>query len=277
MQGSIAQIIALTNWGNSYLRQDIDLGKEKFYPGNSAFDLSRDVTFATVDKVSGQEEEYAPDPIAWLKKLKEQKCQRLRLHYRPSEAPEVPDRASVGLIGGGGRWFIEAVKVVTSDYWEADWLNGKVDNPEEKGWKVVYKLVSANEPVNKIEFRSSLEELNSHLAKHLKIMSDFARKHKQDKFADIFEEGIKIAEEGKDPLKDTPHPDILYQDHYSVKAHRALASVQKVWVFGGKGSWNDVMLEDDADHKEYEELSEALFVMLVKAAVYTVNAGFLPK
>ena len=277
MQGSIAQIIALTNWGNSYLRQDIDLGKEKFYPENSAFDLSRDVTFATVDKVSGKEEEYAPDPIAWLKKLKEQKCQRLRLHYRPSEDPEVPDRASVGLIGGGGRWFIEAVKVVTSDYWEADWLNGKVDNPEEKGWKVVYKLVSANEPVNKIEFRSSLEELNSHLAKHLKIMADFARKHKQDKFADIFEEGIKIAEEGKGPLKDTPHPDILYQDHYSVKAHRALACVQKVWVFGGKGSWNDVMLEDDADHKEYEELSEALFVMLVKAAVYTVNAGFLPK
>ena len=289
MQGSIAQIIALTNWGNSFLRKGLDIKKHNFYPGNSTFSHCHDVVFTNNFKdnsvnrgtAEGFQDQnignklYARDPIEWLQKLKDSQTRRLRLNYLPSQNSEISDRASVGLVGGGGRWFIEAVKVLTSDFWESQWQadeQGAVDN---KKWSVTYDLVSANEPSKTLEFKTSLEEINSHIKKQLGEIAAFAHRNNLDTFAEKFEAGEKIIE-SNEPLADAYHADILFPGHFSLKAQRCLGAVQAAWVFGAMGSWNDVMLEDSKEHDEYERLSDELYNLFCKGIVYSVNSGLLP-
>lgn len=274
MLTSVAQTIALTNWGNSALRRGLDLKKEQFYPGNSVFKDCKEVRFADADPktAKGGEVEYAPDPVAWIKRLADGQVRTLRLHYRPSSNSEVSDRIASSL-GQGGRWFIEVVRVLASDYWEASWDK----RPEGERSTVVYKRVSANEAVRPMEFNSSMEEINSRLEKSLKEAAEFARSHGQEKFAEAFDAGAKIAEEAKEPLEGVPHPDILYPIHFSLKAQRALGAIQAAWVFGGKDSWNDVRLDDAKDHETYETLSDELYTLFCRAIVYAVNSGFLKK
>ncbi len=275
MLTQIAQAIALTNWGNSALRRKLDVKEKKFWPENSVFKTCKNVSFidiAAATTTKKEPKDFAPDPLAWLTKIAEQKGQLLRLHYRPSEKPEMSDRIASGL-GEGGRWFIEVVKVLASDFWEAKWEKG--ESRDERIWKVVYNRVSANETVRPIHFHSSQEEVNSRLEKMLAQAADFARSHKQEKFAEKFEHGQKILEESKAPLEAMPYPDILYKDHFSLKAQRALAAVQAAWVFGGKGTWNDIRLSDGKDHDEYEKLSDDLYFQFCRVIVYAVNSGFL--
>lgn len=274
MLTQISQAVALTNWGNSTLRRKLQLKGEKFWPDGSVFSTCKDVRFMDIAAATARDgaKEFAPDPLAWIAKIAEQQGQLLRLHYRPSEKPEMSDRIASGL-GQGGRWFIEVVKVLASDFWEARWE--KTEGGGGRIWKVVYNRVSANETVRPIPFHSSQEEVNSRLEKMLAEIAQFARSHKQEKFAEKFESGQKILEESKAPLDGMPYPDIVYKDHFSLKAQRALAAVQAAWVFGGKGTWNDIRLDDGKDHDTYEKLSDDLYFQFCRAIVYAVNSGFL--
>jgi len=274
MLTQIAQIVAITNWGNSTLRRKLDIKQQNFYSGNSVFRECREVCFIDTAPTTAKDKpaDFAPDPVAWIKKLEENQGQLLRLHYRPSEKPDISDRIASGL-GEGGRWFIEVVKVLSSDFWEAQWE--KMESRDGKVWKVTYKRVSANETVRPIPFHSSQEEVNSRLEKMLAEIAEFARSHEQEKFAEKFEKGKKILEKAKDPLEAVPYPDLLYKGHYSLKAQRALAAIQAAWVFGGKGTWNDIRLAEGKDHDTYEKLSNALYLQYCKAIVYAVNSGFL--
>lgn len=268
---SIAQTVALTNWGNSALRRGLDLKKAGFFPGNSVFKDCGSVRFVDADPkaAKGGHVDFASDPAEWAKKLLEGQGRLLRLHYRPGGDAETSDRIASSL-GGGGRWFIEVVKVLASDYWE-----GSLDLDPSGKSSVVYKRVSANESVRPMEFHSSLEEINSRLEKSLKEVASFAREHGLEKFALSFEAGAKIAEEGKAPLEGLAYSDILYPAHFSLKAQRAIGAVQAAWVFGGKGSWNDVRIEDAKAHEAYETLSDELYTLFCRAIVYAVNSGFL--
>lgn len=273
MLTQIAQVVALTNWGNSVLRRKLDIKAEKFWPEGSVFKTCKEVRFTDIAAAAAKDgpKDYAPDPLAWFKIIGEQQGQLLRLHYRPSDKPEMSDRIASGL-GQGGRWFIEVVKVLASDYWEAQWE--KVESRDERVWRVSYRRVSANETVRPIPFRSSLEEINSRLEKKLAEIAAFADAHKQAKFAETFRKGQKILSESKAPLEGVPHPDIMYGPHFSLKAQRALAAIQAAWVFGGKGTWNDIRLEDGKDHDTYEKLSDELYLSFCKAIVYAANSGF---
>lgn len=271
MLHSIAQTVALTNWGNSALRRGLDLQQAGFFPGNTVFNECKSVRFVDADPktAAGGEADYAADPLEWIKILRESRVQLLRLHYSPSKKEDQSDRIASS-VGEGGRWFIEAVKVLASDFWEAHWEKGEGGKAS-----VVYKRVSANESVRPIDFHSSLEEINSRLEKGLKAMAEFARGHGQEKFAKSFEDGAKIAEDSKSPLASVSYPDILYPEHFSLKAKRALGAVQTAWVFGGKGSWNDVRLDDDQDHETYEKFSDEAYTLFCRAIVYATNSGFL--
>jgi hypothetical protein len=65
VQGTIAQLAALTMHGNAYLRGH-PLGA--FWPANSAFQFCKRVEFVSVEEDG--EAPYAPDPHAWLERMR---------------------------------------------------------------------------------------------------------------------------------------------------------------------------------------------------------------
>jgi hypothetical protein len=55
-------------------------------------------------------------------------------------------------------------------------------------------------------------------------------------------------------------------------AKRLLAEALEAWVFGGMGSWNDVVLTGDTDRAKYDKLTSSLYAAVIDACVAAANA-----
>lgn len=147
MQGTIAQLLSIAAHGNEYLSGRVD---DSYFPDSSTFKFCKFVKFMDLQSsgTKWHEREFAKDPNAWFLKLKDTGVIQLRVRYISTNKEEISDRMSVGFVGGGGRWLIEAVKPSTSDFWEASWEVGDKDDPEQNIWHVKYGRIlrNANQP-----------------------------------------------------------------------------------------------------------------------------------
>ena len=270
MQGPIAQIIALTLYGNA-IAKGYSVNIEKFFPSNSTFSFCEYVKFVDLIKVNGKLEEvlFAANPNDWLMKLKREGVIALRLIYGPSGDKNISDRMSVGFVGGGGRWLIETIRPKGSDFWEARWVVGNKDHPEKLIWQVTYGRIATRQKTSLLKARQ-ISQIKEDLAKTLRQISAFAQKHNLDGFAGAFEKGY-VALYSKTPYSDVYHKDISPDDLLSLEANQLLATSQAAWVFGGMGSWNDLGF-DGKDQHEYERLSDKLYQLLNESYIVAVNS-----
>ncbi|MEN9205684.1 MAG: hypothetical protein Q6K70_07745, partial [Thermostichales cyanobacterium DRC_bins_46] len=90
MQGSVAQMIALTVWGNGALQGRSGYDEAGFYPENPAFRCCEYVRFGDPDH------ETASDPVGWLGWLRGEGVQGLQMIYGGLEKAEDNQTASGG-------------------------------------------------------------------------------------------------------------------------------------------------------------------------------------
>lgn len=273
MLGSVAQVIALTAFGNAFLQGPQTVSSPTFFPSNSTFQFCEYVHFADVpaSSKSKQETVWATDPAAWFDRLRKEGYVALRLHYGAVGGKTVgtyhfPDRMLAGFVGGGGRWLIEAIGPRGSDYWEARWDLGDRSRADRKIWRVTYVRI-AHSQVTPATGPDDLENLKRTLDTTLLELQTYATNHKLDSFAAIFQKSrMQLTTEviGKDLY----HSDLTPKGQLSLTAEQLLAASQLGWVFGGMGSWNDVAPQAD---KEYEQLSERLFDLLNRTYVDVAN------
>lgn len=271
MQGTVAQIIALTLYGNAII-QGNDLDIEKFFPSNSTFTFCEYVQFVDLSEVNGKliEIAYAENPQDWFKKIKSEEVYALRLIYGSSGNNDISDRMTVGFIGGGGRWLIETISPTGSDYWEARWEVGNKDHPDKLIWQVTYGRIAAKQKSIEVRTRSA-SQVKKDLSITLKTIGTFARNHDLDGFANSFDKGY-AALYAENPYNDVYHKDISPMNFLILEANQLLAASQASWVFGGMGSWNDMGF-DGADQKEYEKLSDDLYNLLNESYLVAVNSS----
>jgi len=277
MQTALAQIVALTTWGNSCLRGDPQFNADHFYPGNSTFGFCEHVRFVDLKATGSKwtEESYAADPSAWFLRMKQEGITALRMLYAPSDGvmlgnEKVADRMLAGFVGGGGRWIIEAVKPDVSDYWEGRWEVGDRNRSDRRIWRVTYGRIAADSPGYGGTVAGE-DEVKSHLVGILDRISAFARVHHLDNFAAVFDEGSALLA-SSEPLQSVYHTDIAPPGRVSTTSAQLLAAAQTAWVFGGMGSWNDLGF-DGADQVLYDELSEELYRLLNTAILVAANSG----
>ena len=273
MQGTIAQIIALTTHGTAFLKGAPRFDLSDFYPSHSTFRFCEYVRFADLKpKGEGWEQSaYASDPTEWLTRLQHDGVQRLRMIYASSAGEEtggssVSDRMQVGFVGGGGRWVIEAMKPAGSDYWEGRWDTGDQERADQKIWRVTYGRIARDQPA---AAGPDLDPtaLRNRLAENLKAIGEFARKHELDNFARAFDGGLAaLNSNGR------YHGDLAPDNSLPLPAVQLLGAVQAAWVFGGMGSWNDMGF-DGEDQVVYDRLSEELFQLLNAATVAAANSS----
>lgn len=268
MQGTILQIIVLVIHGTAYL-QGVPLEKD-FLNKNMAFSFCEYVKFVDLNQDQpGEEAHFADNPIEWLHKLKGDGYTNLRIIYVSSDNQEISDRMTVGFIGGGGRWLIEAQGKNTSDYWEARWEVGDQNHPQKLIWQVTYGRVGSQLPPSNLQLRSA-EEIKSELNIVLAEIASFAKKEKLDGFIEYFEKGIEVLGSST-PLDDVKATYLAPPQYLGLDSQQLLAVSQAAWVFGGMGSWNDFWFEGDAQ-KEYEKLSDQLFSLLNESYLTAVNS-----
>jgi len=277
MQGTIAQILALTACGNAFLNSKRDFNRANFYPGNSTFQFCEFVRFVHLNRKndSWEETDYAADPLAWCDSLRKDGVRSLQMIYRSSNDERrpgrlgAPDRMLVGFVGGGGRWLIEAETPRGFDLWEAKWELGDNKRADQKIWRVTYGRIATGLSASQSRV-FNLDDLRNRLIKNLTALGEFARTHNLSDFANAFDSGIQQLS-AQDPRNNMYPKDLPPVGSLPLAAAQLLGASEAAWVFGGMGSWNDLTFQG-GDQTKYDELSEELYQLLNAAIVSAANA-----
>lgn len=270
MQTTIAQAAALTIHGNALLR---GAGVESFWPGGTVFGFCRTVSFLALSDGGSAAAEipYADNPIDWYGRLRDEKVRGLRLHHLSGTNQDFSDRMSVGFVGGGGTWVIEAVGDKEAHGWVGRWQVGNQQDPERRIWNVAYlRMPGVQKPAELPD--PDHERLTADLAALLEETATFADRQQLTGFARCFRTGIHLLQ-SQAPLEEVYHSDIAPPEAVPLWSRQLLAVAQEAWVFGGMGSWNDLSFEGE-DKPRYEELSDRLFGLLNRAILVATNASF---
>lgn len=271
MNGTIAQIVALTCFGNAFLQgQQIPA----FFPLNSTCQFCDQVNFVLVEKSflgKRKEREISKTPDEWFSYLKSIGAKAIYLSISRQNDPRIPDRMSAGFVGGGGTWSMETIHPKNqSSYWTSKWEVGNKNDPNKRIWRVTYGKVWSNSTSKKEPI--ILDNITAKLIESLSKIHNFSEKHECGGFTNVFSEALDtLVSEGKN--LHGYHKDLAPNGFLSTKTLTILDACQKAWVFGGMGSWNDMSFKGDVQ-KEYNILSEQLFQTVNEAIAAGANSTF---
>jgi hypothetical protein len=268
MQGPIAQALMLTCAGNAFLRgRDLS----GFWPDALVFKFSKSCDFRVVDDKSDRL--IAPDPLAWFETLRGAKGLRLHHAPRPREPGQtlfVEARKLAAFVGGGPAWLIEVVGAGPSVIWQGFERFGDRHDPERKVWFNTYLRMCETTPQD--DAVSSLAQAAADLDKMLIAIEALARRMQFTPWPDVFASA-----------RQTLHADVPETHFFSADfsrygaAHteqqRLLGAILGASVFGGMGSWNDIVPEP-AFKADYERLSELLFMTVNDAICALANSTY---
>lgn len=271
MQGTIAQLMGLTAYGNSFLsgNQLVD-----FHPNNTVFRFCKYVRFVDLEPSGGKwsERPFADDPLHWLERIKSEGVVQLRTRHLDGAQKEISDRMSAAFVGGGGRWLLECVTLTGSDFWEARWEVGNQKDPDQNIWHVSYGRIAKGVKPGRQEL-PSVADLRHHLGEVLDKTRLFANQNGLENFGACFSGALEA-------LTSNPSEEKGYRlsppGSLSVEAEQLINACQSAWVFGGMGSWNDVGFNEESKNREYEELSDLLFKLVNLSLVVAINPPEFP-
>jgi hypothetical protein len=271
MTGTIAQLVALTCYGNAFLA-GVDI--PHFFPENSTCQFCDSIKFVELSKSSlGKitEATTAGSPDEWIEQIKKHGALGIRLLREPQNKAGVTDRMSAGFVGGGGSWMMEVLLPNNrSMLWAPRWEVWNQNAPQNKIWRVTYGLVAEIETKSfptralqavKVDFQAGLEKIRA-----------FSQQEKCDGFTKCFDSALKALAE---PEADIGyHKDLFVAHSLSADGASLLKGAMGAWVFGGMGSWNDMGFDGERQ-KEYEQVSERLF-SIVNEAISTAATSSIP-
>jgi hypothetical protein len=270
MTGQLAQLIALTAYGNQWLRTSrLPAG---FYPTNSVFQHCNRVDFRQVD--GKNELLIAIDPNFWFQYLQHFGCRMLRLYYESSkETLPAKEHQLAGMIGGGGVWLIEAIFADHSDFWSGRWQVTRKEDPDDRIWWVNYLRSQVNLATVDLQFDLAATAAELHAA--LEGVVAFALRKDLGDWGEFFQKALArlnsdapaagFYNEALIPVGE------LSIGEFSLQARQVFFAAGSAWAFGGMGSWNDMYFEKSEDNEQYGAVSARLYDAINRAIVASVN------
>ena len=150
--------------------------------------------------------------------------------------------------------------------WITRWEVNDQEAADRRIWRVTYGRVSTRK--SRPVARQNLQEAGEGLLKALQEIHAFSEKHQCDSFSELFSSGIaSLDRSGRHGY----HQDLAPAGLLSPEAGAILDACQSAWVFGGMGSWNDLFF-DGQDKKDYEQVSEQLFLAMTAAIQAAANS-----
>lgn len=261
MKLDLAQMITLTSYGNAYLvNQSFTLDLN-----HSTTDSCKKIDFIELISNGEPSEEIllANNPNEWFEYLRTSNIINLKLHFPPTGG----DRISASIIGGGGRWIIEAFKGPFSDVWDVRWQVNPYGD-EARIWRVTYGLTSKNYNLPIIQY-PPLEYWHKELIVDITKIKKFAVKQSLVQYIDIFQNALDCIV-SDDPLSLIVHNDLVPPEKYDLKAKQILAACTKAWIIA-MVDWNDLSFKGKIK-KEYTKLSNDLYLKICRAIMVATNS-----
>ena len=266
MNTPLAQIVALVCHANVAAR---DGSAPSFFPGSSTCQFCDRVSFdggrrGWFGLSRGPLDASAPDE--WLAKLRPAGVVAARLRWGAASDLGFSDRMTAGLVGGGGEWLLETLADDgTSGFWLADWQVWNREAPEQRIWRVAYRVIRTSRASR--PSWPAVEAATEQLRRALLEIAEFSRRMQCDPFTAAFDTALAALSRSE---RTGYHRDLDPAGILTEAEARILDAVQSAYVFGGMGSWNDMGFEG-AIQSDYERLSEEAFRALNVAIVAAVN------
>jgi len=259
MKDEIAQIMALVGYGNAFL-QGIQVSFDKNHPAGFHYFNIRFVE-KLPENLLARKTILADNPNLWFKYLKDNNINRLYLSFQTSTDLGLEDHISSAFVGGGSQWNIIAEKGDKYDIWQTKW------QMEFGDLKVYYFQALKDINLPKIA-KTTVDQAKLYLREILKDMVAFTVKSELDNWEKVFQ-GAQDFLSIEDPSR-LLQQGFLPESCFSLEAKQILAACDQAWVFGGMGSWNDVVRVHDYDL--YTRLSANLYDTLCKSMIAAINS-----
>ncbi len=272
MNGILAQIVAITAYGNNYLTYGhVPAG---FYPDNATFRFCNKVDFLEFHQPwlskKLKETVVAPEPGEWFRYLKKDGCQRLRLCFKSTGDQAIAkEHKLAGMAGGGGTWYIEAVYKNYSNLWSNRWQVHDPNAADQKIWSVNYGRTSWRQKTQNLQIAQ--DGMKEQLGNTLLELAEFAFKQNLESWGKQFESALGILA-SEHPEEQYCHKDLIPLNNYSLTAKQILFAAGQAWEFGGMGSWNDLRVSNKEDNELYDKLSAQLYYNIIDAVICAVNS-----
>jgi hypothetical protein len=263
MNGELAQIISLVAHGNLFLSGgSVDLA------ANSTFQYDASVKFARYKSNQDQEGvEVANSVSNWLSFLRSIKATRLWNIAFEWQRQDFPEYVAAAFSDGAPN-AIQADLPKGFEIWYPLHKTGGQDN---KPWLVEYRsLMFPNSQAIPVRKMSMVKNRLKHAVSQAEKFANRSDVN-ANSWAAWFTKSLEILDS---PVPTIPyHPDMLPASGFDLEARQILASAVRAYVFGGMGSWNDMLFEKPEISREYERITKDLYEA-VKFALVMVSNSF---
>ncbi|MCR5289505.1 MAG: hypothetical protein K6E51_05895 [Treponema sp.] len=263
MTGPIAQLIALSLYGNAYQQGE----KITDFFQHSTAHYCKHIIFSQLQKnMLGKFEAKLiyDNPNFFLEKMSETPTQ-FTIYYQPKSTKDgLDEMTSAAFIGGGGKWNLVSSHTNAVSVWTANWNVIDKDNPDNRIWGVNYVKTGDCSLYNESD-----EKYIDAFYTALEKVYHFTVTKNDSAFADNFKNAMTTLD-SKGKTLFGYHKDLVPSCYKSIEY--LLDACQSAWVFGGMMSWNDVYFEDDAVFEEYKSVSKELYSSLITTIIQSVNS-----
>lgn len=290
MNENLAQTIAIVTYGNAYLKTGnpkyADISKT-----HPTFQFVNELKFVGHKKKSTLQKTFL-NTGDWFDAIRRKQGQYLFLGYVADAMGSRPNFKDVAY--ANTRLSNVLVKYKNStEVWRCVWrseaeeriqeviaeLDGKkptVPNLPREGtdpdrpWNVEYRGENTDMAFIAEDLPNDIAEDRKNLAEALTDIKSFCRKAKLPKWEDVFQKALARLTK---PLPPRKFPGDLLPDIGYLPSVRQLSSVcEEAWVFGGMGSWCDMIFKTKKLSKEYEDVSQKLFLTVVDGLIHSAVA-----
>ncbi|WP_046502231.1 hypothetical protein [Kiloniella litopenaei] len=298
MQGEIDQLLVLSSAVNAMALEVVSTSPlPKKLPAAQAKRLryADDLTFVDLYEKSDNslKEQIRFTKLSdWLDDLRHRKVSAAWLVRQPREQTDTdttntdgyhpPEHMQMAFAGGTKSWSLITSGPGFTEEWKTDWqLNGKgkhdpnkhapdkhnrgQEKQEPPVWQVRYGCIRKTDRETPRPAVNLAQE-TVRLEKILQEIAILAGRLGYDNWPAVFAKAL-------DALVGKPgtslHPNLRppYYAAYPKEAHRLLAAAYNGWVFGGMGSWNDVVFSTLEDQATYDRLTPELYQAICHAIV----------
>lgn len=261
MDGQLAQLAALVAHGNEWLAGD--RSRPIRVAEGSTFQYVNDVRFTLTTGRIVKRRHRAQDPSGWLHGLDARGVTSLWLDPRTTGSGLFPAHIAAALANGTRAAIV--AKGHTAERWIATWNVGRPQAPDRRIWDVHYAGSSDRGDLRGIpDIPTARERLVSAVAEARALATEFA----WPEWARWFDEALA---EGTSATPTARYHDDVLPGSFEVPRRQLFSLATGAYVFGGMGSWNDMLLPDPSAEASYRRVTEELFAAVVQGVAAAVN------
>lgn len=198
-------------------------------------------------------------------------------HDRDEQAP-APARVMAAFANSGGLWSVVVSGPRGTDAWIVQARYAPEGDPDPRPWwqrwspfgparvHRPWELFFVRVPVQPQGISAPVPDVDrctERLRRALEDNRDFARRWKLKPWATYFDAAREALDGDTTPRTDLP--DLAHPDVFGVAANRLLTAAGMSWCFGGMGTWNDIIVADDAEQARQDALASELYDAVVTA------------